>query len=71
MLSTYNAQDQDKIAIIKNWLHYIESLTEREKQACNTLQGLFNTLAEKFRPQFNETIMSLQCRKLSRFEGKV
>ena len=33
VLSTYNAQDQDKIAIVKNWLgrkglHYIESLTE-------------------------------------------
>ena len=37
MLSTYNAQEQDKIAIVKNWLdrkglHYIESLTEVEKR---------------------------------------
>ena len=50
MLSTYNAQEQDKIALVKNWLgrkglHYIESLTEAEKQACSTLQGLFDTLA--------------------------
>ena len=36
MLSTYNAQEQDKITLVKNWLgrkglHYIESLTETEK----------------------------------------
>ena len=64
MLYTYNTQEQDKIAIVKNWLgrkglHYIESLTEGEKQACSTLQGLFVTLAAKFRPQFNETIKLL------------
>ena len=75
MLSTYNAQEQDKIGIVKNWLgrkglHYLESLTEGEKQACNTLQGLFDTLATKFRPQLNETIKSLQFRKLCRFEGE-
>ena len=61
MLSTYNAQKQDKITIVKNWLgrrglHYIESLTEKEKWMCNTLQGLFDTLTEKFRPHVNETI---------------
>ena len=75
MLSTYNAQQQDKIALVKNWLgrkglHYIESLTEAEKQACSTLQGLFDMLAKKFRPQINETIKSLQFRKLYRFKGK-
>ena len=75
VLYTYNALEQDKIAIVKNWLgrkglHYLESLTKGEKQACNTLQGLFNTLAAKLRPQFNETIKSLQFRKLCRFEGK-
>ena len=47
MLSTYTAQEQDKIAMVKNWLgrnglHYIKSLTEGEKEACYTLQGLFN-----------------------------
>ena len=75
MLSTYNAQDQDKIAIVKNWLgrkglHYLESLTEAEKQACNTLPGLFDTLAAKFKPQFNETVKLLQFRKLCRFKGE-
>ena len=75
VLSTYNAQEQDKITIVKNWLgrkglHYLESLTEAEKQACDTLQGLFNTLATKFKCQFNETTKLLQCRKLYRLEGK-
>ena len=75
MLSTYNAQDQDKIAILKNWLsrrglHYLESLTEAEKQECDTLQGLFDTLSAKFKPQFNETIKSLQFRKLYRVKDE-
>ena len=64
VLSTYNTQEQDKVAMVKNWLrgkglNYIKSLTEGEKEACNTLQGLFDTLATKFRPQFNETIKLL------------
>ena len=75
VLSMYNAQDQDKIAILKNWLgrkglHYLESLTEAEKWACNTLQGLFDALATKFKPQFSKTIKSLQFRKLCRVEGE-
>ena len=70
-----NAKEQDKITMVKNWLgrkglHYLESLTQAEKHACNTLQGLFNTLAAKFKPQFNETIKSLQFRKLYKFEGE-
>ena len=75
VLSTYNTPEHDKIAIVKNWLgrkglHYIESITEAEKQACNTLQGLFDTLATKFWLQFNETIKSLQFRKLCRSENE-
>ena len=36
VLSTYNAREQEKIAMIKNWLgrkglHYLESLTQGEK----------------------------------------
>ena len=65
----------DKIVMVKNWLGrkglcYLESLTEAEKYTCNTLQGLFDTVAAKFKPQFNETIKSLQFRKLYRLEGE-
>ena len=75
ILSMHNDHEQDKIAMVKNWLgrkglHYLESLTEAEKHACDTLQGLFKTLAAKFKPQFNETIKSLQFRKLYRFKGE-
>ena len=61
--------------MVKNWLgrkglHYLESLTEAEKYACNTLQGLFDTLAAKSKPQFNKTIKLLQFRKLYRFMGE-
>ena len=34
------------------------------------LEGLFNMLTSKFRPQFNKTIKSLQFRKLCRNDGE-
>ena len=73
VLSTYNGQEADKIAMVKNrlgrkGLHYIETLTENEKEACGTLEGLFNMLAIKFKPQYNEAVRSLQFRKLYRLE---
>ena len=37
---------------------------------CDTLQGLFDTLSAKFKPQFNEPIKLLQFRDLYRFKGK-
>ena len=37
---------------------------------CNTLEWLFQTLTNKFKPQFNETIKSLQFHKLSRQDGE-
>ena len=60
VLSTYNIQEMDIIAMVKNWLgrkglHYIESLMEGEKETCGMLEGLFDTLATKFRPQYNQT----------------
>ena len=75
VLSTYNTQEADKIAMVKNWLgrrglHYIESLMTNEKEACSTLKGLFDTLATKFKPQYNETVKSLQFRKLYILENE-
>ena len=34
------------------------------------LEGLFETLTNKFKPQYNETIISLQFRKLYRYEDE-
>ena len=75
VLSTYNLQETDKIVMVKNWLgrkelHYIESITKGKKETCGMLEGLVDTLAAKFRPQYNQTIKSLQFRQLHRIEGK-
>ena len=35
---------------------------------CNTLECLFKTLPNKFKPPYNETIKSLQFRKLYRYD---
>ena len=60
--------EAEKLAVVKNWqgrkgLHYLESLATEERETCNTLEGLFEMLANKFKPQYNETIKSLQFRK--------
>ena len=45
-------------------------LTSEEKITCDTLDGLFKTPNSKFRPQFNQTIKSLQFTKLCRNDGE-
>ena len=65
----YNTPQTDKLAVAKNWLgrkglQYLETLMTVEKEMCNTLEGLFETLSNNFKPQYNETIKSLQFRKL-------
>ena len=71
ILSTYNTLQTDKLALVKNWLgrkglQYLKTLTTTEKETCKTLEGLFDTLTNKFKPQYNETIKLLQFRKLCR-----
>ena len=61
------------MALVKNWLgkkglQYLETLTTAEKETCNTLEGLNKTLFNKFKPQYNKTIKSLQFRKLYQYE---
>ena len=60
--------------MVKSWLgrkglQFIELLTETEKDKCSTLEGLFEILTNKFKPQFNKTRKSLQFHKLSRQNG--
>ena len=74
-MTTYNLQEMDKMAMVKNWLgrkglHYIESLTEGEKDKCGILEGLFDMLATKFRSQYNQIMKLLQFRQLHRIEGE-
>ena len=75
ILSTYNTPQIDKLALVKKWwgrkdLQYLETLTTTEKETCNTLEGLSDMLTNKFKPQYNETIRSLQFRKLCRYEDE-
>ena len=41
-----------------------------EKEACNMLDGLFDMLATTFKPQYIETIKSLQFRKLYQLDNE-
>ena len=73
VLSTYNTPQTGKLAVVKTWLgrkglQYLETLMTVEKETCNTLEGLFETLSNKFKPQHNETINSLQFRRLYRYD---
>ena len=45
-------------------------LNQAEKEKCETSEGLFKILHDKFKPQHNETIKSLQFHKLSRQVNK-
>ena len=61
ILSTYNTQQAEKLAVVKNWLEckglqFLEALTNEEKDVSYTLEGLFEILTNKFKPQFNKTI---------------
>ena len=67
---------KQKIAIIKNWLsrkalQVLETLMPVEKERCNTMEGLFNILINKFKQQYNETIKLLQIFKLVRQMNKM
>ena len=75
VLSTYNTQEVYKVAIVKTrlgrkGLNYLETLMPTEKEACNMLDGLFDTLGTKFKLQYNERIKSLQFRKLHRLDNE-
>ena len=39
-----------------------------EQERCNTMEGIFTTLNNKFKPQYNKTIKSLQFCKLGRHD---
>ena len=41
-----------------------------ETEMCKTLEGLIETLSNKFKLQYNETIKSLQFRKLYQYDDK-
>ena len=56
--------------VVKNWLGFLEALTNEENIMCNTLEGLFEILTNKVKPQFTDAIKSLQFHKFSRQDGE-
>ena len=75
VLLTYSMPEAEKLAVVKNWLcskghHYLETLTPAEREACKTRDGLFDMLATKFKPQYNETVKSLQFQNYFQLEGE-
>ena len=71
MSESYDMPDIEKTALIKNWLGrkglpILETLTQAEKEKCETSKELFKTLKDKFKPLCNDTIKSLQFLKLNR-----
>ena len=71
----HDLSEDGKVPFIKNWLgrewlQFIQTISNAEKEACNSTTGLFYVLKEEFRPQPNETILSLQCCKLHRKENE-
>ena len=74
VLPTHNMPEAEKLAVVKNWLgrkglHHLETITTEERETFNMLEGLFEMLANKYKLQYNETIKSLQFRKLYQFEN--
>ena len=60
----YTTPQTYQLEVVKSWsgrkgLQYLETLMTVIKEICNTLEGLFETLSNKFKPQYNETIKSL------------
>ena len=55
----YGTSNADRVPIIKNCfgresLRVNQTLTRAEQKACETVNGLFGTLTDTFRPQHNE-----------------
>ena len=69
----YDLSEERKVCIIKNWLgkeglQFIKTLNNTEKEEWKSATELLNVLKEKFRPQHNEIILTLQYCKLQRKE---
>ena len=71
IFKSYSTLQAEQIAIIKIWLgrkglQFLETLTQAEQEKYNTTEGFFTILNSKFKPQYNETIKSLQFQMLVR-----
>ena len=68
-------EENEKMPIILDWLgheglRFVQTLTDNEQEKFKVSSDLF-TLSEKFKPQHNETILSLQYCKLIKEEKTI
>ena len=61
--------------LIMNWLGHqvprlMQTLNDSKQEKCKISAGMLEVLNEKFKPQHNKTILSLQYCKLIREENK-
>ena len=76
IFKSYSMQQAEQIAITKNWLgrkglQFLESLTQMQQERCNRTEGLFTILNNKSKPQYNETLKSIQFQNVdSQTNGK-
>ena len=68
MFQTSSISQAERVAITKNWLgrqglKLLETPTQAEQEKCITV-SLFETLSNKFKPQYNENIKFLQFHKI-------
>ena len=65
MINSYDIQNKENIPVMLSWLgreglQFVKTLKDEEKEKCKTSMGLFESLSQNFKPQHNETILSLQ-----------
>ena len=65
MTNNYNMQGSEKVPIILTWLgwekpRFVQTLNDEDQAKCKTSMGFFKMLCDKFKPQYNETILSLE-----------
>ena len=75
MFQNYNINQTERVQIIKSWLgredlQQLETLSQPAQEAYNNEEYLFETLGNRFKPQYNETIKSLQFHKLVRHHNE-
>ena len=70
MTNNYTTQENGRVPIIMNWLgqewlRSMQIMNDEEQEKCRTSTRLFIVLRDKFRPQHNKTVLSLQHFKLA------
>ena len=72
MTNSYNIQDNEKVLGIVIWLgrevlQFVQTLNDEEQEKFKTSIGLLEVLNKRFKPQYSETILSLQMNERAKW----